>query len=213
MKLLYKDPEKYRGLPSMSIRAISVMDLYLIPSMEVFEWGSGGSTRFFRDRAHTVYTIEHDQVWFEKIKTAIEYWGLDLEGECAWLSLIEPIDEPNPEYATAKEGFAGWSFEKYAKAIDEYPDEHFDLISVDGRSRSACMRHAYPKLKKGGLLVLDDANRPQYREARDELDKLDVPYADYPGRIPYLSDALSVNTCIWIKRLEEEEQEDDTAKS
>ena len=209
MKLLYKDPEKYRGLPSMSIRAISVMDLYLIPSMEVFEWGSGGSTIFFRRRARVV-TIEHDQEWFNTVDGAIEYWKLRPKG-LMWV--VEPVDEPNPEYATAKEGFAGWSFEKYAKAIDEYPDEHFDLISVDGRSRSACMRHAYPKLKQGGLLVLDDANRPQYREARDELNKLDVPYADYPGRIPYLSDALSVNTCIWIKRLEEEEQEDDTAKS
>ena len=40
-----------------------------------------------------------------------------------------------------------------------------DVIAVDGRDRVNCVKHAMPKLKPGGVLVLDDSHRPRYREA------------------------------------------------
>jgi hypothetical protein len=54
--------------------------------------------------------------------------------------------------------------------IDRFEDESFDLVLVDGRARVAAVRHAMPKVRPGGLLVLDDAERPRYREAIVSLD-------------------------------------------
>ena len=55
-------------------------------------------------------------------------------------------------------------FRDYIAAIDEFEDEYFDIIAIDGRERVACLVHAIPKLRPGGVLVLDDSNRPKYGE-------------------------------------------------
>ena len=36
--------------------------------MKVFEWGSGGSTIYFKDKAFSWISIEHDPDWYRKIK-------------------------------------------------------------------------------------------------------------------------------------------------
>lgn len=38
-------------------------------------------------------------------------------------------------------------------------DEYYDIIFVDGINRVNCVLGCYNKLKKGGLLILDDSNR------------------------------------------------------
>ena len=54
----------------------------------------------------------------------------------------------------------------YVEYIDEFPDEYFDIIMVDGRRRSDCLRRAIPKLRIGGALVLDNSERQEYQEAQ-----------------------------------------------
>lgn len=39
------------------------------------------------------------------------------------------------------------------------PDEYFDIIIVDGIHRVNCAYASLNKLKKGGILILDDSNR------------------------------------------------------
>jgi predicted O-methyltransferase YrrM len=57
------------------------------------------------------------------------------------------------------------SFEAYVKTIDNYPDNYFDLVVVDGRARPACIKHAVPKIKRGGVLILDNSDRDYYLES------------------------------------------------
>jgi hypothetical protein len=54
--------------------------------------------------------------------------------------------------------------EDFATTITAFPDESFDLVLVDGRDeRVGCIESAAPKLRHGGLLVLDESDRPAYR--------------------------------------------------
>jgi predicted O-methyltransferase YrrM len=47
----------------------------------------------------------------------------------------------------------------YAAIADEMADESLDFALVDGQMRLRCLERVIPKLKPGGLLVLDGANR------------------------------------------------------
>ena len=57
----------------------------------------------------------------------------------------------------------------YASVIDRFPDGYFGLVFVDGRSRPSCVKHSIPKIKSGGFLILDDADRNYYKRAKELL--------------------------------------------
>ena len=38
----------------------------------------------------------------------------------------------------------------------------FDFICIDGRARNLCLKLAVQNLRPGGILVLDNSDRPQY---------------------------------------------------
>ena len=48
------------------------------------------------------------------------------------------------------------------KQIDQYPDEYFHIVVVDGRARPSCISHALKKVKKGGYLIVDNSERDYY---------------------------------------------------
>src|SRR5688572_27506537 len=50
-------------LPWLPAAAVSFLDDKLA-GLSVFEWGSGGSTLWFAERARSVVSVEHDPVWF-----------------------------------------------------------------------------------------------------------------------------------------------------
>jgi hypothetical protein len=52
----------------------------------------------------------------------------------------------------------GTTVHEYVQAIDVHPDHIFDLVLVDGRARTECIRHAIPKIKPGAYLMLDNSN-------------------------------------------------------
>jgi predicted O-methyltransferase YrrM len=69
--------------------------------------------------------------------------------------------------------------------VSANPDQSFDVIVADGRARPACLRVAMPKLKPGGLLVLDNAERPWYARARAMVDAAGWKRKDHVGPGPY----------------------------
>lgn len=108
-----------------------------------FEWGSGASTLWLAERVGELATVEHDPDWYRSTREALDRRGR----HDAALTLCERKGE----------GLAG-----YPAAIARFPDEHFDIIAIDGRSREECFRQALPKLKGGGHLLLDDSHRERY---------------------------------------------------
>ena len=55
-------------------------------------------------------------------------------------------------------------FHPYFQEIEKYPDSSFDFVLVDGRARVACMINAIDKIKKEGILILDNSDREKYYE-------------------------------------------------
>lgn len=112
-------------------------------SFKAFEWGCGGSTLWLSQRTKSVVALEHDREWVEKTRAELDKYGITNVS-----MVLKQLDRGYVEY------------------IDEFPDEYFDIIMIDGRRRSDCLRRAIRKLRIGGALVLDDSQRQEYQGAQ-----------------------------------------------
>jgi SAM-dependent methyltransferase len=134
-------------IPWFSYAAIDFLEKFVQPHMTVCEYGSGGSTLFFARRAHSVFSIEDNPEWFERVQKRLK------EKSVSNVTLkLCPFDFKNP---------AGFEESEYLKAI---PDERFDIIVVDGSEewtqvRPVCFQRAEARVKPGGIIVLDDSWR------------------------------------------------------
>jgi hypothetical protein len=155
-------------IPWMSFRTIRFLEKQKFSGINVFEYGSGGSTLFWAARARQVVSIEHDGDWYQRMAAELFERKLD-NVQCI---LIEPEPDTgfghknnaNPaDYISSDPRYRGKHFEKYVKQIDNYPDEYFDVVVVDGRARPSCIRHAIVKLRKDGLLIVDNTERRHYQ--------------------------------------------------
>lgn len=165
-----------KHIPWIVYEAKKWLDSYLGKDMTVFEWGSGGSTIYFSKKSKKIISIEHNKEWHAKVSAAIRHEKIK---NCSYF-LIVPQKSifarflPYGSYTYVSKTFkehANLSFSDYAKKIDEYSNEAFDLVVVDGRSRVACMSHAIKKIKKGGFLLLDNSERNLYLPAMNKLNK------------------------------------------
>lgn len=163
-------------LPWISIVAKNYIENYFSRKNKnetrVFEYGSGGSTLFFLQYASEVYSVEHDEEWYQKVydvigQRQIESWvGYFKAPNLLDANLPQKPDASNPhDYYTRASAYLNYHFKDYASSIDSFSDNYFDVVLVDGRSRPSCLQHSLPKVKPGGLLVLDNAERDYYRHA------------------------------------------------
>lgn len=154
-------------LPWINFVALEFLQKNLSPEYRVFEFGGGGSTLFFCKNVAEVATVEDHAGWFETLTRTIK-----VKGYQNWKGFFvgpEPFQDEKPrskqnpsDFASGAKGLENMSFEKYARTIDQYPSEHFDVVLVDGRARASCIQQAMPRLKIGGLLIVDNTERPYY---------------------------------------------------
>lgn len=187
--------------PWITFDAIQLLEENVEPSHKVLEFGGGGSTLFFLKRCQVVITVEHDAEWFHLLKRRIDeiqlknWIGCLVEPERG--NLVESPSTSNPDHYSSG-GIGEVNFKKYASSIDAYPNEYFDVVLVDGRSRPACIKHAVPKLKKGGLIILDNADRSYYIGAAiKEILKEYSLLLSVKGASPY--GEIFTQTNIWKK--------------
>jgi len=135
-----------------------------LSSKKVFEWGSGGSTLFWLEKGANVVSVEHDRQWYEMIKSTIsnmeniDYKLIEPETNRRRSDVSDPSDPESYLSSTSNEQ----SYYKYVSIIDQYEDNYFDIVLVDGRARPSCIKHAVSKVKIGGLLILDNSDRDYY---------------------------------------------------
>lgn len=186
-KAAFKD-----GLPWITFEAIDWLNSYLTKNMNVFEWGSGGSTLFFAKKAKNVVSLEHQPEWHSRISRKLAENHM---ANCQYI-LKEPKPSSNSQnYLSSSPRYKNFSFEEYCKAIEPYPDNFFDLISIDGRARPSCISLALKKLRPNGFLLLDDSNVAEYKGSRELLK--DWPRKDFLGPKPYVLGFYQ--TTIWQK--------------
>ncbi|MGW3742117.1 hypothetical protein ACWD62_16185 [Streptomyces sp. NPDC005146] len=160
--------------PWITFDAIEYIDKRAAPGWRVFEYGSGGSTLYWLSKGIECVSIEHDPVWHAKLRqlfpadSGIDYRLVPptLSDGSDWAlpgSEHDPTGWADPEcYRSSSPEFRQHSFRSYAAQIDEFPEGHFDAVMVDGRARPSCIWHAMPKVKPGGMLIVDNGERPHY---------------------------------------------------
>lgn len=142
--------------PWWPYRAIDWVGTALPRNPRVFEFGGGGSTLWLEDRDATVTVVEHDEQWHNQL-TQLLGSGTRL--------LFRPASASGTITSLAAPGH----FDSYVKTVQEEADDSLDLVIVDGRARVDCAREAVSKVKPGGLLLIDDTDRPRYQPAIDML--------------------------------------------
>lgn len=124
--------------PWLTPEAIAFLDKWLVQNYVGLEWGAGRSTLWFAQRVRHLTSIEHDADWFDRIDRK-----------------LNKTDVGNVRLCRAPE--AG----DYVRAGDAFKEGSLDFVLVDGRAelRDACVLAAIPRIRDGGLLILDDAQR------------------------------------------------------
>jgi hypothetical protein len=182
-----------RPLPWLSFGAIKYFETHLPANARVFEYGSGGSTLYWLDCGASCVSIEHDPAWYDTVRSRLP------RGALVDYRLVQPDridtdlmgDPADPyDYRSADRDLRPFSFQNYVTQIDTFADGWFDLILIDGRARPACIRHGARKVRIGGWLVLDNADRDYYlAQSQCFLDDFDghsfvgaVPATEFMGR-------------------------------
>ncbi len=197
--------------PQITDGALEWLDSFLTPDSLVFEWGSGGSTVYIAKRAKKIISIEHNSLWWQKVNATIQEQEI-INAKCVLVEpepLFEPEAPPRKAWANPKLccspygiprairkelGAVVFDYSKYVKAICRYSDKCFDLVFVDGRARTSCILYAYDKVRPGGFLMLDDAQRERYKKGKRLL--VHWKSEDFYGTGKYIT-YKSWSTIIW----------------
>jgi len=127
--------------PWLTPQAISILDSWLTAEDKGIEWGSGKSTLWFARRVKQLVSIEHDPVWYDQVSVWLKRGG---DGNVDYRLLsVKGTDGVFP----------------YADVANSYPDQFFNFALVDGRLRHVCIDKVLPKLRVGGMLILDNSER------------------------------------------------------
>jgi predicted O-methyltransferase YrrM len=130
--------------------AIGWLGRRLRSDWSVLELGAGRSTPWLARRAGRVVSFEDNEFWAEHARGRLRELGLD-NAELRQL----PVEE-------------------FAPAVGALPDVSFELVVVDFLeapkvTRIDVLKPAMRKVKPGGLLLLDDSDRPGYAPAYELL--------------------------------------------
>jgi precorrin-6B methylase 2 len=156
--------------PWLNRDAISFLENFLKKDMTVIEYGSGTSTSWIAQRVGKVYTVEDNDIWIDLVKQDLEEKGLNN---------VEIIKSLSP-YKTSENNLKNISA---------------DFVLVDGitaESRYPSATFGYRRLKKGGVIMVDDTHYDLYKPIIDLLNSL--------CETGYGSETSRGITSWWIKR-------------
>lgn len=179
--------------PWLSPASIKFIDDRLTKEMTGLEYGSGRSTVFFAKKLKNLVSIEHHAAWHQKVEKLLAENNL---ANVEYLLIPEQDDsETNEEVdletrLIALEGSEERrEFSDYYSKVNDYADDYFDFVLIDGRARVKCGTNAMKKLKSGGIFVLDNSERSRY-----------LPLHSALSTWPKVETTTGLtNTTIWIK--------------
>lgn len=193
-------------IPWLNYKSKRWLDEYIKPGMNVFEYGTGGSTLYFLGNRCKPVSIEHDRQWYQNVQQAIGESG----NKHSAYHLIQPqqTEQTNPQYRSEYPGYENMSFEEYVRKIETFDNGFFDIILIDGRARVDCLRHAIEKVRPGGTIILDNAERDRYQNILSSFK--DFKILDFYGFGPYEPELWQ--TLVLIKPLKSIEHDNKTHK-
>jgi Methyltransferase domain len=156
-----RNPDK----PWLTPGSVQFCERALAPPMRGWEFGSGRSTVWFAGRLAHLVSVEHDPTWHAIVQKRLATTN-SANVDYRLIPLDHPVDQPEKSVFDP--------LPRYVAAIAAEPDESLDLVVIDGHYRTNCTRVCLPKLRPGGLLLIDDLNLWACRE------DLPIP-ADWPS--------------------------------
>jgi predicted O-methyltransferase YrrM len=129
--------------PWITSEAIRLLASMLRPDDVGAEFGSGRSTLWLARRCQHLTSVEHDLAWHRKISAAIREQGLTNVDY-----LHHPRDLPEES----------GDMSDHARVALSFDDESIDFVLVDGVYRDHVTRLVMPKIKPGGMLIIDNIN-------------------------------------------------------
>lgn len=178
IKLQYKTFRFFnRPAPWLSPAATIFLKRHLTKDMSVAEFGSGFSTLFLVAKVKHLVSVEHNEMWHKLVSDKLKKMNVsnidykfipqeELKNQDTPL-FLKAFDIDERDYDHRKD------YVNYFSALDQYQDESFDVIIVDGRARPECVFSSFSKLKKGGLMVLDNSERERYKIVFEKLAHLE----------------------------------------
>jgi predicted O-methyltransferase YrrM len=129
--------------PWITPAATNMLNTLLLPTDIGFEFGSGRSTVWYAKRVRRLTSIEENRSWASMVQSELSKQGLT-NAEVIYVDCS---------------GDRSVAADAYVSAIRSRPDDSLDFVMVDGNFRGHCTVAAIPKLKPGGLLVIDNVER------------------------------------------------------
>jgi predicted O-methyltransferase YrrM len=129
--------------PWLTPSAISLLATLLRPADTGAEFGSGRSTLWFAARVAALTSVEHDIRWHETVTARLKEHGLSNVDY-----ILAPDDQPMERGGDSA----------YARTALAFPDASLDFALVDGHYRDYSAQFIMPKIKPGGILIVDNVN-------------------------------------------------------
>lgn len=128
------------GEPWLTRQMVKILDGLLRPHDIGLEFGSGRSTTWFAERLGALTSVEHDDQWYGLVRPNLSRF------------------EDRVRYFLRPDGKAGDGGSKYVQVAELFPDSTLDFVLIDGVARDYCAAASLGKLKRGGLIVIDNVN-------------------------------------------------------
>ena len=138
------DQRRYPDEPWLTRRANELLASLILPTDVGLEFGSGRSTLWLARRAHRLTSVEHDRSWHSAVSRQLAENGIS---NVEYLFREQDVDEAVADRSG------------YVRVADALPEQSIDFALVDGIYRVDCVNAVLGRLKPGGLLILDDAQR------------------------------------------------------
>lgn len=130
-------------IPWFTYPAIRLLEERVRPQWRVLEFGAGMGTQWWCERVKEVVAVEHDSKWANHVSSQCRARVLPA-------GHLSAADYIRPSIGTGS----------------------YAVVIVDGLYRNECIELAPDMLDDSGIIVLDDAQRPEYGVGIDHLRSL-----------------------------------------
>ena len=160
----------HKPAPWLSPTSILFFKKYLEKDMVGAEFGSGSSTLFFAPRISKLYSVEHNEEWYHLINekltglncSNVDYRFVVQNDKSDYVDEVFDLEEKR-DFEIRRD------YVNYFRALNDIRDHSLDFAIVDGRARTECCHEILPKIKKGGILILDNSERKRYELVFEQL--------------------------------------------
>nr|MBI1232819.1 hypothetical protein [Cytophagales bacterium] len=174
--------------PWLTSQAVFLLNSLLKPEDIGVEFGSGRSTSWFATRLRHLTSVESDQNWYTSTAKSLANQGLSTK--------VDYRMSANDD--------------DYANQVNSFAEGSIDFCLVDGKVRDRCALGMVPKIKSGGLMVVDNINwylPNDLTRSPDSKRSADGPesktWAAFANKVSSWRKIWTSNgvtdTCIWFK--------------